>query len=102
MREVGETIVRRAHYAARRLRSCPASRCRSATSFFKEFPVCFDAAGKTVAEVNEALLAHGIFGGRDLSNDYPQLGQSALYCVTELHMRGDIDRLCDVLAEVLS
>jgi glycine dehydrogenase subunit 1 len=70
--------------------------------FFKEFPVCFDDTGKSVAEVNEALLARGIFGGRNLSVGYPQLGQSALYCVTEVHTRGDIDRLVDTLAEVLS
>ena len=55
-----------------------------------------------MAEVNEALLARGIFGGRNLSVGYPQLGQSALYCVTEVHTRGDIDRLVDTLAEVLS
>ncbi len=102
MREVGETIVRRAHYAALRLEELPGVTLPLSESFFKEFPVCFDAAGKSVAEVNEALLAHGVFGGRDLSTDYPQLGQSALYCFTELHTRGDIDRLCDVLAEVLS
>jgi glycine dehydrogenase subunit 1 len=102
MREVGETIVRRAHYAALRLAELPGVSLPLSDGFFKEFPICFDAAGKTVAEVNEALLARGIFGGRNLSVDYPQLGQSALYCFTELHTRGDIDRLSDVLAEVLS
>ena len=45
--------------------------------------VNFDGAGKTVAEVNESLLEKGIFGGKDLSAEFPELGQSALYCVTE-------------------
>jgi glycine dehydrogenase subunit 1 len=102
MREVGETIVRRAHYAARRLAELPGVSLPLGDGFFKEFPVCFDDTGKSVAEVNEALLARGIFGGRNLSVGYPQLGQSALYCVTEVHTRGDIDRLVDTLAEVLS
>jgi glycine dehydrogenase subunit 1 len=102
MREVGETIVRRAHYAARRLAALPGVTLPLGEGFFKEFPVCFDGAGRTVAEVNEALLARGVFGGRDLSGDYPELGQSALYCVTEVHTRADIDRLVASLAEALS
>jgi glycine dehydrogenase subunit 1 len=101
MREVGETIVRRARYAARRLSAVPGVSLPLGEGFFKEFPICFDGAGRTVAEVNEALLARGIFGGRDLSADYPELGQSALYCVTEVHTRADIDRLVTSLAEVL-
>jgi glycine dehydrogenase subunit 1 len=102
MLEVGETIVRRARYAARRLASLPGVTLPLGEGFFKEFPVCFDGAGRTVAEVNEALLARGIFGGRDLSADYAELGQSALYCVTEVHTRRDIDRLVAALAEVLA
>ena len=43
----------------------------------------------------------GIFGGADLSVEYPELGQSALYCVTEVHTKADVDRLADELAEVL-
>ena len=99
MREVGETIVRRARYAARRLAALPGVTLPLGEGFFKEFPIRF--AGRTVAEVNKALLARGIFGGRDLSADYPELGQSALYCVTEVHTRTDIDRLVAALAEVL-
>ena len=37
---------------------------------------------------------------RDLSSDFPDLGQSALYCVTEVHSRADIDRLAAALEEV--
>ncbi len=102
MREVGETILRRAHYASAALASLPGVGLPLGDSFFKEFVVNFDAAGKTVAEINDALLEDGIFGGRDLSVDYPELGQSALYCVTELHGREDIDRLTAALTEVLS
>ena len=57
--------------------------------------------GRTVAEVNRALRERGIFGGLDLSAQYPELGQSALFCVTEVHTKADIDRLADELAEVL-
>jgi glycine dehydrogenase subunit 1 len=68
---------------------------------FKEFVVNFDGTGKTVVAINQALLARHIFGGKDLSGEFPELGQSALYCVTEVHTQADIDRLVSELREVL-
>lgn len=47
------------------------------------------------------LLDRGIFGGKDLSDDFAELGQSALYCVTETHTQQDIDQLVTVLSEYL-
>ncbi len=74
---------------------------RLAAPFFKEFVVDFGPAGKTVAEVNAGLMERGIFGGADLSAGFVDLGQSALYSVTEIHTKDDIDRLVDALGEVL-
>jgi glycine dehydrogenase subunit 1 len=102
MKEVGETIVRRAHYAAAALATLPGVSLPLGEGFFKELVVDFTATGRTVAEINAALLERGIFGGRDLSADYPEIGQAALYCVTEVHTRADIDRLISVLREVLA
>jgi glycine dehydrogenase subunit 1 len=62
--------------------------------------VNFDATDKTVAEVNTALMTHKIFGGKDLSEDFPELGQSALYSVTEIHTQEDLDTLVAALEEV--
>jgi glycine dehydrogenase subunit 1 len=31
----------------------------------------------------------------------PELGNSALYCVTEVHTKGDIDKLHDSILEVV-
>jgi hypothetical protein len=56
--------------------------------------------GKTVAEVNKKLLGHRIFGGKDLSGEFPELGQSALYCVTEYYDQADIDALVSAVKEV--
>lgn len=69
--------------------------------FFKEFVIDFTETGKTVEEINKALLAKGIFGGKDLSKEFPNLGQSALYCVTEVHMKEDLDTLAAAIAEVI-
>jgi glycine cleavage system P protein (glycine dehydrogenase) subunit 1 len=100
--EVGRLIVGRSHYAARRLAELDGVRLLFPDGFFKEFVVAFDETGKTVAEVNRALLARAIFGGKDLSRDFPELGQSALYCVTEVHTLEDVDRLVEAMKEVLA
>ncbi len=100
--EVGEGVMQRAHYAARRiatLKGVKAPLFRS--THFKEFVVNFDGTGKTVAEINKALLRQGIFGGKDLTNEFPELGNSALYCVTEVHTRADIERLLRALEKAI-
>ena len=100
--ELGRGIMERSQYAARRLGELPGVRAPAlGQPFFKEFVVGFEGTGKSVAEVNRALRERGIFGGKDLSTEFPELGQSALYCVTEIHTKADIDRLVDELAEVL-
>ena len=55
---------------------------------------------RTVAEVNKALLGYQIFGGKDVSSEFPELGQSALYCVTEYYDQADIDALVSAVKEV--
>jgi glycine dehydrogenase subunit 1 len=100
--DLGRGILERARYAARRLGEIPGVRAPALSApFFKEFVVDFAETGRTVAEINSALRERGIFGGLDLSEQYPELGQSALFCVTEMHSQADIDRLVDELAEVL-
>jgi len=62
----------------------------------------FDRTGKTVSQVNDALRAKGIFGGKDISGEGLGLGQAALYCVTEVHEAADIRRLADALQEIVA
>ena len=95
MAELGEGIFQRTRYAIQEL-----SKVKKIgppvfhAPHFKEFIVNFDRTGRTVKEVNRILLnKHGIVGGKDLSRDFPELGQSALFCVTEVHTGEDIDRL---------
>ena len=97
--DLGELILQRSHYAARRIGELPGVSVRWG-GFFKELVVDFGASGRTVAEVNAALRERGIFGGGDLSASHPRLGQCALYCVTEVHDQEDLDRLAEALAEV--
>jgi glycine dehydrogenase subunit 1 len=76
---------------------CPVFR----STHFKEFVMNFASTEKTVAEINRVLLKHKIFGGKDLTNEFPELGNSALYCVTETHTKDDIDRLADAVKEAV-
>jgi len=102
MQEIGEGIMQRSYYAITKISEIEVVRApvfRSA--HFKEFVVNFDEAGKTTEEINRELLRRGIFGGKDLSREFPELGSCALYCVTEVHTKEDIDRLADSLREVL-
>ena len=100
MRDVGEAILQRSRYAAKLLSEIDGVRI-AFPGFFKEFLVNIDETGKTVSEVNLTLLKHKIFGGKDVSGEFPGLGQSALYCVTEMHTLEDLKRIADVLEEVL-
>ncbi|WP_202387957.1 aminomethyl-transferring glycine dehydrogenase subunit GcvPA [Nocardioides flavescens] len=100
--ELGRTILANARYAAGRVAELDGVTVRWPDGFFKEFVVDFSATGRSVADINAGLRAHHVFGGKDLSTDFPDLGQSALYCVTELHTADDIDALVTALKEVLA
>jgi glycine dehydrogenase subunit 1 len=103
MVEIGEGIMARARYAMMQLDKLDGVTAPLYRSpHFQEFVVNLDGTGQTVAKVNQALLARGIFGGKDLSLEFPALGQSALYCVTETHTQEDIDQLVASLEEVIT
>jgi glycine dehydrogenase subunit 1 len=98
-RELGTLILSRARYAAKLLAKVPGVRIIWPDTTFKEFVVNFDGTGKTVAEINDALRARGIFGGKDISAEVT-MGQCALFCVTEVHTAADIRRLAETLKEI--
>lgn len=98
--DLGRTLVLNARDVAERLDRLPGISVRWTRGFFKELVVDFHGTGLSVAEINQRLRRRNIFGGEDLSTDFPQLGQSALYCVTEKHTIADIDALVSALEEV--
>jgi glycine dehydrogenase subunit 1 len=65
-------------------------------NIFKEFVVDFAGTGKSVTEINAALLERGILGGHDLGEG------RALYCVTEVISEDDARELVAALTEVLA
>lgn len=100
--ELAKSIMQRTQYAMKRI-----SEIRRLTvpvfdsPHFEEFTVNFDGTGKTVAQVNRILLENGILGGNDISHDFPQLGQTALFCINELHRQQDLDKLAITLEEAV-
>ena len=101
MKEVDDTIMRNAQYAAKELDGFKGISLKFSSPFFDEFVLDFSATGKTASEINAELLEYGIFGGKDLSKDFPKLGECAMYCVTEVHTMEDIDILKFALSEIL-
>ena len=100
MKELSELVASRARYAIRRIGELPGVRAPLFNSFhFKEFTVQFNE--KTVAEVHKGLLEHQVHGGKSLLEDFPDLGETALYCITEMHTKKSIDLLVSTLEEVL-
>ncbi|HEM61041.1 MAG TPA: aminomethyl-transferring glycine dehydrogenase subunit GcvPA [Chloroflexi bacterium] len=102
MREIGEGIMFRTRYAMQEMAKLRGVKVPLFEGpHFEEFVANFDGTGKSVSEVNKGLLERGIFAGKDLSREFPQLGQSALFCVSEVHNKADLDTLAEALREVV-
>ena len=66
--------------------------------FFKEFVVRCPAPAQIIKDY--LLMEWGIVAGYDLVDDYPELGDCLLLCVTEMNTRQEIDDLAEALATV--
>ncbi len=98
LRRVAEMSYHKAHYAAKRIAEVEGFEVLSTWPFFKEFVV---KCPVPVAEINDYLLDEwGIIGGYDLSQDYPDLENAMLLCVTEMNTREEIDDLVSALEEI--
>lgn len=102
MKELCEAIMYRARYAMQLLAKIDGiTTPMFKSAHFKEFTVNFDQTGKTVRDVHEMLLQHQVHGGKNVAKEFPELGETALYCITEMHSKEDIDRLAWALEAIL-
>ena len=100
LKELGEAIMLKSHYTMKRLSEIEGVKTPVfQSSHFQEFTVNFE--NRRVGNVHERLLKRNIHGGKDVSKEFPELGETALYCVTEVHSKMDIDALADTLEEIL-
>jgi glycine dehydrogenase subunit 1 len=103
IRELATTIIQKARYAMTKLSEIQNIKTPIFQSpHFEEFTVNFDATKKTAGKVNKFLLERGIQGGKSLENEFPELGNTALCCVTEVHTKSDIDDLVQGIEEAVS
>jgi glycine dehydrogenase subunit 1 len=65
---------------------------------FHEAVVVLD---RPVAPVLRALASHGILGGLDLGEHYPELGHALLVCATETKTTADIESYVAALSDVM-
>jgi glycine dehydrogenase subunit 1 len=102
MYELGKTILQKSRYARHRLSEIEGLKVpRFDSPHFKEFVVDFNGTGKKIEHINKALRRKGLFGGLDLTSEFPDFGECVLYCVTEVHTQKDIDHLAESLKEIL-
>jgi glycine dehydrogenase subunit 1 len=99
MKDLAETVTSRAQYAMRKISKIPGLTAPVFTGYhFKEFTVKFN---KPVEEVTRKLLVHGYHAGLSLKRSFPELGETSLFCVTEMHSMRDIDGMVSALREVV-
>jgi len=102
MKELNTTILQKSQYLMKNLSEIEGVRAPYFNSaHFKEFVVDFNATGKTVQDINASLLTKKIFGGKSLQSEFPELGESALFCVTEIHTKKDLDTVTQAIREIV-
>jgi glycine dehydrogenase subunit 1 len=97
LREMAVQNMQKAVYAAEKLGKIEGVKARFEGRFFNEFVLEFPG---DVGRINDGLQAKGIVGGLDLKGFYPELVNCALFCVTEVHTKKEIDRLASILKKV--
>ncbi len=102
MYELGEGIIQRANYTMNQIANIKGVKTPVfEAAHFKEFVVNFDGIDKTIEEINKVLLKkYGLVVGNDIATEFPELGKCALFCVTEVHTKEDIDKLVFALEEI--
>jgi glycine dehydrogenase subunit 1 len=94
LRGLFETILVKTNYAIKMLSEIPGLVApRFGGQHYQEFVVSLKGGKGTMAKLNKSLLSQGVHGGKTLVGDFPELGESALFCVTEVHSAESIDRL---------
>ena len=99
LREVAETTWYMSHYAAKRLSEIPGVESPLLKGeFISDFTVRLPARA---AEVRRALKERGVMAGIPLEGHAWFTGNDVLLTVTEVHSKEDVDRLVELVSEVL-
>jgi glycine dehydrogenase subunit 1 len=101
-KQLGELILANTHYAIRRLSRVKGLRVPVIEgAHFKEFTVNTDESGKSIHTYNRGLLQRGIQGGHPVDKEFPEFGNTALLCVTEIHSQDEINKLVSATDDIM-
>ncbi len=97
LKEIGELCMKNANYTMRRINEIKGFKAPLFNSLhFKEFTVHHE----NMKEIDKKLLENNIQGGVILDKIGFDLKDTALYCVTEMHTKEDIDKLISILEAI--
>ncbi|HET6461248.1 MAG TPA: aminomethyl-transferring glycine dehydrogenase subunit GcvPA [Syntrophales bacterium] len=87
--------IQKAHYLKQKFSQLPGWQLIFPAPVYNEFVIHCPDPNK----VNQKLQASGITGGYELAKDYPELGNSLLFCATEMLTKEDMDRVISIVAK---
>ncbi len=93
LRKLAALNVYKAQYLKNKLLQLAGWQDVFAAPVYNEFALRCPDAGK----VNEKLQNAGMTGAYDLQKDYPELGNTLLFCATEMLSKNDLDRVAEIL-----
>lgn len=96
LRDLGELCLQKAHYAARQITAVPGFTLAFSGPFYDEFVI---ESPVRIGQLQRRFEQAGIIGGYPLAQEYPDMPNAMLFCVTETRTKDDIDLLVDVLKE---
>ncbi|MGL5348706.1 MAG: aminomethyl-transferring glycine dehydrogenase subunit GcvPA [Peptostreptococcaceae bacterium] len=94
LKEVSSQCIKKAHYAYNKLIETGKYKPLFKGKFFKEFIL---ESMYSIDTVNNTLLDNNILGGYKLENEYKNLKNTTLLCVTEKRTKQEIDKLIEVM-----
>lgn len=102
LHELFESILTKTKYAIKRLKELPRSSVpRFDAQHYQEFVVTYKGSRGITSRINRKLLLAGMHGGKSLVKDFPELGESSLLCVTEIHTGEAIDRFAGLMSKLM-
>jgi len=97
-KELAWQNLQKAHYAKEQLSQIKGISLKFNGNSFNEFVCEFS---KPFVDIEAVLLEKKIIIGYGLENEFPELKNCAVICVTETHKKEDIDMLAKVLSEII-
>jgi glycine dehydrogenase subunit 1 len=94
LRQLARINLERAHAACKRLTASTRWKARFGGPFFNEFAISGSGAAAALARAEQA----GVLAGLPLARWYPELDDTILVAVTEVHTPEAMDRLVEVLS----